>query len=286
MFMNLFFRCLTMLVVLMLVSGCFRRFRMTEADLNKYYQTHAPRPESREQIDGKHRIHWVQSGSDTLPLLLLVHGAPGSWYGYINFLSDSTLLQHFALASVDRPGYNKSRPGGKVLSIARQAELISLIFRGDSTRPVYLMGRSYGAPIAAYLAAKFPNQVKGLMLIAPAASPDHEKFWWFSPILKYPPIRWLFPSPIKTASDEKYAHRRELRKMLPYWSQIKCPTHILQGKSDFIVKPINAQFVDSLLVSAPHKLTFLDETGHLITREKPWLVKEKMLQLKYNHLLN
>ncbi len=279
-------RFLPLLVALLLFiqSGCFHRFRLTEKDIDWYYQTHGPRPESHRLRVEKHELHWVQNGPDSLPLLLLIHGAPGAWYGYINLLSDQSLLSQFALASVDRPGYNRSAKGGKVLSIPAQAELISQIFRSDTSRPVYLLGRSYGAPIAAYLAARFPKQVKGLILIAPAADPDLEKFWWFSPLVQYPPIRWLFPRPIRTASSEKYAHRKELRKMAPCWGQITCPTHILQGGKDFIVHPGNSCFVDSLMVSAPRIQRTLPLNGHLISLENPGLVKELLLGLRKGEL--
>ena len=262
-----------------LQTSCFRRFRMTEKDLDLYYQSHSPRPESKTIEQGKHHLHFVQTGSDSLPLLLMIHGAPGAWYGYISYLSDSLLHRKFAIASVDRPGYHKSKIGGKTLSIIQQADLIAHIFRSDTTRPVYLLGRSYGAPIAAVLAARFPKQVKGLVLVAPAVNPELEKYWWFSGLIRVPPIRWFLPSPINMASDEKHMHAKELYAIKPYWSQIQCPTTILQGKADWIVKPENALFADSALTSAPHKLYMLDGVEHLVTRERPDLVKHILKEL-------
>jgi pimeloyl-ACP methyl ester carboxylesterase len=265
---------------ILLFSSCFRKFRKTEKDLDKYYQTHSPRPVSNTRQIGKHQLHWMQTGADTLPLLLFIHGAPGAWYGYLNLLSDPQLLSSFSLASVDRPGYNLSSKGGKVLDIETQGDLISTLFREDTTRTVYLVGRSYGAPIAAYLAAKFPNQVKGLMLVAPAAHPGLEKFWWFSPIIQYSPVRWLLPKPIRTASSEKYAHVKALKNLEPYWCKVNCPTQILQGGKDFIVHPNNSCFVDSVLISAPRLVRFLPDNGHLITVENPGLVKNLLLNLQ------
>lgn len=260
-------------------TSCFRRFRMTDKDLDVYYQTHSPRPVSKKLEQGKHTIHYVQAGSDSLPLLLLIHGAPGAWYGYISYLSDTLLHKKFTLISVDRPGYHKSRLGGKVLSITDQADLISNVFCGDTTRQVYILGRSYGAPIAAVLAARFPKQVKGLMLVAPAVNPELEKFWWFSGLIRVPPLRWILPSPIKTASDEKHVHTRELYAIKPYWSHIQCPTAILQGKADWIVKPENALYADSALTNAPHKLYMLDGVQHLVTSERPQLVKRVLREM-------
>ena len=270
--------------LLLFGTGCFRRFRMSEKDLNLYYKSHSPRPESHFLTIGKHKLHWVQTGPDSLPLLVMIHGAPGAWYGYKNLLSDPNLLSKYTLVSVDRPGYNLSQKGGKVLSIEAQGELISQLFRSDTSRSVFLLGRSYGAPIAAYLAARFPRQIKGLMLVAPAADPELEKFWWFSPLVQYPPIRWFFPSPIRTASSEKYSHKQELKNVQPCWGQITCPTHILQGVKDLIVDPANSCYVDSLMVSAPRLNRLLPLNGHLITVENPGLVKQLLLGLRKGEL--
>ena len=253
---------------------------MTDNEIESYFKKRKTVPTYFSKNLGKHQLHWVKTGKEELPILLLIHGAPGAWYGYINLISDSILQKNFTIISVDRPGYNNSKKGGKVLSISLQGELISTVFRTDTNRAVYILGRSYGAPIAAYLAARFPKQVKGLMLVSPAAHPDLEKFWWFSPLVQYPPLRWVFPAPIKTASSEKFAHRSELNSILPCWAEVKCPTYILQGGKDFILKPGNACFVDSVMTSAPRLHRYLPENGHLITAENPNLVIHMTIDLK------
>jgi hypothetical protein len=43
------------------LGGCFRKYRMTEKDIDAYYQTHGPRPKSHFLNIGKHRLHWVQT---------------------------------------------------------------------------------------------------------------------------------------------------------------------------------------------------------------------------------
>jgi len=74
--------------------------------------------------------------------------------------------------------------------------------------------------------------------------PLKEKFWWFSKPIYYPPIRWLFPKPLRYASDEKFAHKNELIKLLPQWQSVTQPATILQGADDFIIYPSNGNFTD------------------------------------------
>lgn len=277
---------LIFLLIILALSSCFRRFRMTESDLDRYYAQRQDRPISQvAEISKDKKLHWVQTGPDTLPLLIFIHGAPGAWYGYLNLLSDSSLQSRFAMISVDRPGYNQSKWRGKLLEIEGQGEAISILLKQNKHRPIFLLGRSYGAPIAAYLAAKYPDLVKGLILVSPAASPDLEKFWWFSPLVQYPPLRWLFPAPIRLASSEKYAHRKELKKLIPSWAEINCPTHIVHGGKDFIVSPKNLCFVDSLMTHPLRKTWYLPQHGHLITRENPSLIRAMLLSLERGDLL-
>ena len=45
-------------------------------------------------------IQVASTGSDTLPMLLLIHGAPGAWWGYMNMLDDTVLQKKFHIVSV------------------------------------------------------------------------------------------------------------------------------------------------------------------------------------------
>ena len=50
------------------------------------------------------RLHYAQTGSDTLPTLLFVHGTPGSWDAFAAYLRNKELMQHYRLISIDRRG--------------------------------------------------------------------------------------------------------------------------------------------------------------------------------------
>jgi pimeloyl-ACP methyl ester carboxylesterase len=53
-------------------------------------------------------------------LLFLIHGAPGAWFGYKDYLNDSLLLQKFKIVAADRFGYNRS--DRKLATIDEQAK--------------------------------------------------------------------------------------------------------------------------------------------------------------------
>ncbi len=118
------------------------------------------------------------TGADTLPPLWLIHGAPGAWYGYSSLVDDTALQRRFEILSIERPGYGHSRKRGQrsVREIDQQAGRIApALSLNHSDKPVIVMGRSFGAPIALRLATMQPERVGHLVLISSAIDPDREK---------------------------------------------------------------------------------------------------------------
>jgi pimeloyl-ACP methyl ester carboxylesterase len=252
---------------------------MSNKELKTYYTTHQPEP-TYHQFDTLGRsIFYAHTGKSNLPLIIFLHGAPGRWYGYINYLNDSLLLKNFQMISVDRPGYGNSSKGGAVTSIASQAILLQPIINKYKHVPIIVVGRSYGGPIASYIAAVNKKKIKALLLISNAADPKLEKFWWFSKPVQSKVGKLLFKQAIDVSSDEKFAHQQELEKMKPFWQEITQPSIILQGGKDFIIYPENGKFTDSVLVYSPHQYIYLPKNGHLISNEQPALIKNCLYDL-------
>jgi pimeloyl-ACP methyl ester carboxylesterase len=64
------------------------------------------------------------------PLVIFVHGSPGSLSAFIDFMTDSILLQSARLISVDRPGFGDANFGYAESSLARQAALLKPVNYG------------------------------------------------------------------------------------------------------------------------------------------------------------
>lgn len=278
-----------LLLLWLSLSGCFGRFVMTEKELHEFYKD-KPKPNYFTIKNDSVALFCATAGSDTLPPLLIIHGAPGAWYGSRNFLLDSVLIHNFHVIAVDRPGYGKSTFKNRlkpVTSIETQAiacrEALSL---NKSNKTAVVMGSSYGAPIAANMAILFPNDFHQVLMLAGAIDPDNEKFWWWSGLIKHGPIKWMLPKFLRTSTDEKNTHVRELRKLQPKWNQLQVPITIVQGGADEIVKPINFEFAKKELKDKPASFIFLPEAGHLIRFQYPDLVKSLLLEsLKMNRVV-
>jgi len=249
---------------------------MSERNISKYFAQSSKKPFFGFSDTSKNKIFYAYSADTTKPILLLIHGAPGAWFGYKEFFKDSLLLSKYQIIAPDRSGYNKS--GFGVTSIEKQAVFLKFLLQLHHQQKVSLVGRSYGAAIALKLTADNPELVENLLLISPACDPNKEKFWWFSKPINSKFIRFFLPAYANRASDEKFAHVQELKKLLPDWQKIRCPVTILQGGKDWIIDTSNGQFVDSALVNAPRKFLFLPQNGHRLTAERYEFVRDILLE--------
>jgi pimeloyl-ACP methyl ester carboxylesterase len=278
--------CMRFLLLWLLMSvtctGCFRRFVLSEKQLRAWSASQPVKPVYFTIQNDSVSLFCATAGADTLPPLLLIHGAPGAWYGSRAMLTDSALLKHFQVIAVDRPGYNKSKFNGKrkaVTGIETQAVAINEAIRlNHSQRPGIILGNSYGGPIAAKIVIDHPDEFYHLVMLAPSIDPAREKFWWFHPYIRKGPVKWMLPRFMRNATDEKFAHVKELEKILPLWHKIQVPVTVIQGDADRIVDPANLNFARRQLSGGQANFILLHGAGHLIRWQYPGLVSKILLE--------
>jgi pimeloyl-ACP methyl ester carboxylesterase len=257
---------------------------MTEKEIREHYKNKAVKPTYFTIRNDSVSLFCATTGSDTLPPLLLVHGAPGAWYGSRNLIDDTAVQKQYHIIAVDRPGYNKSRFKGKrnaVTSIETQAIAIHEALRlNRSSKTGVVMGSSFGGPIAAKIAIMYPESFHQLVMLAPAIEPEAEKFWWFHHFIRGGLIRALMPRFINNATDEKMAHVEELKKLLPEWSRLAIPVTMVQGGEDDIVYPSNLDFAKKQLIGKPAEFVFLPRSGHMIRTQNPEIVRDIVLKAR------
>lgn len=263
-----------------LLGSCFSRWILTESEIKAHYRDRLAKPLYHMVANDSLKLHYVTFGADTAQPVLFIHGAPGAWDGYMNMLDDSSLQHQFHLISVDRPGYGKSqkKPKKKVYSLVEQAQAIILALKSNhSGKKAIIVGRSYGAPVAAEIAALYPDMVQKVILLSPAIDPDTEKFWWFSKYGKVFLVRWFLPERMNTATDEKYAHVTELKKLKNDWPKIQSDVTVMCGGQDWIVDTTNFSYAKKVLQGNRNaRFIFIPESGHLISSSRPDLVKKEI----------
>ncbi len=254
--------------------------RMSDKKVRQFFAERTEKPTFGFVSNGKHRVHYAQIGADTLPTVLFIHGSPGSWDAFIGFFADSTLYTKAHLISADRPGFGKSELGQPEPSLQAQAAALAPLLtlgRVGQQKPI-LVGHSLGGPVAVRLAIDFPDAVGGLILVAGSVDPALEAQEWYRPVLGSFPVRQWLPTEFDVSNMEIWPLKGELEKMKPGWATIRVPVTVIQGETDDLVPPGNAQFARRMLTNAPVTMQMIPGMNHFIPWSRPDLIHDAILK--------
>ncbi len=218
------------------------------------------------------QMRYAESGNSQMRPLVFVHGSPGSWEGWSEFLLNTELQKNFHLIAIDRPGYGGSAPGRTETSLALQAEdVIEVLQFNHSSLPAILVGHSYGGPLVVQMAIEFPKQVSGLVIVAGSVDPEQEITKWYQTLASWWPLRIMIPNSLRVCNEEIMALKPELEKL--EWSKIRAPVYIIQGNDDPLVPPANVDYMIRKL--PPHlllKAVRENNLNHFVPWKRPDLI--------------
>ena len=275
---------LTLAAITISMHSCLQ-FRMSNSEIDSFFASKKQKGKIIHFKEGFRSVNYVIVGDDHKPLVVFVHGSPGSLSAFIDFLGDSLLLEQAQLISVDRPGFGNANFGNAEPSLQKQAAFLkSIIDRHKNNRPVFLVGHSIGGPLIARVAMDFPKLVDGLIMVAPSINPELEPHEWFRAPLATPFLRWILPRSFRASNDEIYQLKPELENMLPLWPQVVAPTIVIQGKKDSLVPFENALFAKEKIVNAPVSLVMVDGMDHFVPWSHPELIRTAINDMVGNHL--
>lgn len=256
-------------------------FRMSPKEVTTYFAEKNVNGTQHSYKVGSREIHYVKAGDESKPLVLFVHGSPGSLSAFIHFLSDSTLLNVSLLISADRPGFGHSNFGQGEASLEKQSALLKPILeKYKENRPIILVGHSLGGPLIARMSIDYPALVDGLIIVAGSVDPELEpNETWFRAPLATPFLSWLLPRSLRASNEEIYHLKPELEKMLPLWSAIRCPVVVIHGLKDSLVPAGNADFVRKMVTNAPLRFVMKEEMDHFVPWSNPELIQEAVFSM-------
>jgi pimeloyl-ACP methyl ester carboxylesterase len=272
--------------VLLSFHSCMT-FRISPKKVNAYFDSKKVKGELDRYNTGYRTINYAKAGDPSKPLVLFIHGSPGSLEAFIHFLADSTLLQHAFLVTTDRPGFGYSNFGNAEPSLEKQAEALKpILLKYKSNKPVILVGHSLGGPLIARMAIDYPELVDGLVIVAGSIDPDLEPDeTWFRAPLATPFLSWILPRSFRASNEEIYRLKPELQEMLPLWKNITCPVIVIQGSKDVLVPKENADFARKMLVNAPVEFVLVDGMNHFVPWSNPELIRDAVMTLLSKHLV-
>jgi len=271
---------LVFVIITTVLHSCMT-FRASSKEVDEYFKKKNIEGTQLSYKVGFRDIHYVKAGDETKPLVVFIHGSPGSLSAFIHFLADTSLLRQTEMISTDRPGFGYSNFGNGVGSLHEQCEiLLPLLQRNKNGRPLILVGHSLGGPLIARMAYEHPDLIDGLVIIAGSIDPELEpNETWFRAPLATPFLSWVLPRSLRASNEEIYHLKPELEKMLPMWADIKCPVIVIQGKKDSLVPAANADFAKKMLVNAPVEFVFKDDMDHFVPWSNPELIQQAIISL-------
>jgi pimeloyl-ACP methyl ester carboxylesterase len=266
-----------------MLSSCFMTFRTTDKKAMESFKAKKLNAQFHQYKLGKRTIHYVESGNaNASTVLLFIHGSPGSWNAFENYITDSALNATYLMASVDRPGYGYSDFGVKEESLNMQSIVYAPILKKyyDAGKKIVLIGHSYGGPVIARMAMDFDEVISGLIFIAPSIDPGLEKELWIQQPATWPVVKWMIPAAVIVSNEEILALKDELIEIIPAWKNLKLPVIFIQGGKDNLVPHQNKDFAEKQLKNADLEIMFYPELDHFIPFTHKEIVMEAIAKMK------
>ncbi len=263
------------------LHSCMPSFRMSTAEVDKYFKDENLTASQYAYKYEWRDIHYVTAGDSTKPLVLFVHGSPGSLDAFLRFLTLDNLRKNSLMVSTDRPGFGYSNFGNAESSLKKQAlALKPILEKYKNNRPHIVVGHSLGGPLIAKMAMEYPELIDGLIIVAGSIDPELEpNETWFRAPLATPFLSWILPGAFRASNEEIYQLKPQLEEMIPYWKNITCPVIVIQGKVDELVPYENVNFAKKMLVNAPVEYVIVDDMNHFVPWSHPQLITDAVMKM-------
>jgi len=250
-------------------------------------------------------VHYVEEG--TGPSVVMIHGNAGSVEDFELGALD-LLAAEYRVVAIDRPGHGRSGRVASKATVEDQAELLHQTLASLGVTQPILVGHSWGASLALEYALKYPGEVSGMVLLAPAAFPDGHGNSLLHAMIGTPVIGdlslflgrtvlgsrmlrrslvqafypqqppagylrtvsslWLRRRQLRAYFEDEFSLDASLRKMSQRYSEIKVPVVIVTGDHDRIIPP--DRDARSLHAAIPQsQLIEIKDTGHEIPQTHP-----------------
>ena len=252
------------------------------------------------------RVRYIESGSG--PAIVMIHGNAGSADDF-TFGAVDALATSYHVIAVDRPGHGLSdRPKGKTASLEYQARFLHDVHSLLAVTQPVLVGHSWGAALALCYALTDPEEISGLILVAPSAYPDSGESRLLRALTKPPLLgdaaliagksilgkqllkstlaRAFYPQPLphgylelvaaswlrrkqlKAYLEDESGLNESLKKLSQSYSTIDLPVVIITGDQDQIVSAKDNAY--RLQAAIPNSLLIaLKGIGHEIPQSDP-----------------
>jgi len=193
--------------------------------------------------------------------IVVITGAP-SWAEYwAETLAE--LPQDREMIVVDRPGYGISEPLHPVTDIRVQAQALAPLLDAPRGQKVLLVGQSYGAAIAALMAAAQPGKVAGLVLLSGFFGEPGPTARWLIDMGEK--AARMIPRDLRHAVIEARGQRPQLIYAKRALASLNIPIHMIHGdKDDFAPIEAAERLASETLTRRPIRFARVTGANHFL----------------------
>ena len=262
---------LIILAVILVAMACAPAFVSSDPENMDEFAT---------SIELNNGMHAVTAGNPGAPMVLFVHGTPGSWHAFEDYLNHPRLQESVYMVAIDRAGFGRSDGMDLAPSLKSQSQLLENSFALNANeQKILLVGHSLGGSIGFRSAIDHPEEIGALLAISSAMSSNLGKPRWYNRLAALPVIKHVIPGDLKLANEEVLPLTDELRMIEEDLATITMPVTVIQGDKDPLVNTKNADFAQSRLTSAEFKLDRFPDEGHFIVWSHVDHVVDEILRL-------
>ena len=225
-------------------------------------------------------LAFKQGGTPGKPLVIFIHGTPGTWHAFESYLRNSELREQVHMIAIDRLGFGGSSASGVQDDFARHSAAIAELFQfNQSAQPITVVGHSLGGTLALQVAVDHPQQVGAFLSISAALSPELSNPRWYHRLADLPLIKQIIPNDLHLANEEMLILKQGLENIAPQMRSFSGKVGIIQGGKDPLVNAGHADFAEAQLVNADVMVHRFPERGHFIVWEQQDFVVAEILRL-------
>ncbi len=226
------------------------KFRWSDTKANKVFKAKKVPVQLYDTIINDRHIHYAITGSEALPTLVFIHGSPGSWMNYAEYMWDSAMLSKFRMVSIDRPGFGYSNFGEAMHLQDQCILLLPVLEKLKTDAPMYLCGHSMGGPIVVQLAASAPSLFNKILIVAGSIDVTQEKKESWRKIIALPTLYWLLPGAFAPSNDELLYLKKDLIPLQAEFKKVTCDVQFIHGDKDTWVPIENIAYGKKMLINA------------------------------------
>lgn len=266
-------------IVFLVVSSFIYRFTKLKTDASIYKkfegEIHKINISRIQYKDHLVRVFSMQKAIDTsLPILIFVHGSPGSGMDFKRYLVDSELNANSNLITYDRVGYSINKTEDVLSGLEQELEVLRQVIPVKDMVKVILIGYSYGGTIVAVA----PENFRSKILLAPAIKGEFEPRFWLMNLFHWKITKSFMPRVFNNAAKEKMYHLTEFPTYENKWANSPAQIKSIHGDKDRIVPYKNSLYLRSKYDKDQFKLITIPDGNHGLLWNQFDLIKREIIK--------